>query len=134
MLNPNLIDYWMVAILGVIGGLVVIDILWLIVRLSWAWIDDEDTKGNSIAKYYALYIWKTDEYNYRHNEADYWIGMLIFVGVVGMILWALVTFYLITCVIGILILIAVLARFVRRLSKKFKKHIADIDAHKPNEK
>lgn len=111
-----------------------------ILQSIWCWVDDgEELDGNFVVNFILIDIfrlekgsfskWYDKEGNYKY--ADFAIFKLVFLlALIPTIIYLSIKFYSISLFILTCIAIVHIARFVRRLGKKFNLHCNDNKLHK----
>lgn len=110
----------------------------------WAWIDDgEAGYSNIFVKWLAYKAGYKDRhrsiYNYTTPDGEPsdggWLFWRVVLGLFCLpaVIVASFHFYSVTLILILAIGLTFIARFARRLSKKFKLHTSDKDAHKGSE-
>ena len=121
---------WLLAyFIGLIGGSI------------WAWVDDGTTKSYSPLTYFIM-----TRLGYDMGYADYdcwskkgkpdqdgstqYLTILAIVIIAPVVLYTAYLLYTISLILGVLFIVAFVARLCRRQGKVMDKHILDKDAHK----
>ena len=129
MIELNFLPFLKVAFISCFG-ILVLDILWLILRASWKWIDDgKRIKWKSIAWFVVEKKMGMDDIIDCGGPLA-WIILAVTTFGLVIFIYLFISFYYISIAIGILIIIAHLTRFTKRLSKKLKTHTDNLKAHK----
>lgn len=113
----------------------------LIARV-WAWIDDSPMGKNPLIKFVMPRLgWKISpkdavwgyykgcSYIDKDEGSDGFIAFFLPWGIIGMVP-TVIALYQVSLIVGSIVGSLFIARFVRRLSKKFVAHVNDADAHK----
>ena len=129
MIELDFVKFLLVALFSSIA-IIALDILWIIIRLTWSWIDECDLKFKSIGKLFFMKCFRITEIETDSTGPIPWIALMFLTFGCVLFSWVLLSFYYISLFILTLILMAHVARWIRRLTKKFNLHETDKNAHK----